>query len=109
MKILETTPVTGFSPRRAAVTLEAGETETRPASHALVPVEQLLRTLQLRLSLARPDATFVAHLIATATQTPQTRLLRRATSADALATYGQAKGRDPARRPRDGSRLTRVA
>jgi len=35
----------------------------------------------------RPDPTFVAHLIATAEQLPQTRSLRRATPADALSAY----------------------
>jgi hypothetical protein len=35
----------------------------------------------------RPDASFVAHLIATATQAPQTRILRRADGADVEAAY----------------------
>lgn len=35
----------------------------------------------------RPDASFVAHLIATAEQVPQTRHLRRAAPADALSAY----------------------
>ncbi|WP_315744550.1 MULTISPECIES: hypothetical protein [unclassified Bradyrhizobium] len=35
----------------------------------------------------RPDASFVAHLIATAEQVPQTRHLRRAATADALSAY----------------------
>ncbi len=36
----------------------------------------------------RPDASFVAQLIATADHAPQTRSLRRASYADAQAAYG---------------------
>jgi hypothetical protein len=39
-------------------------------------------------SLNRPDASFVTQLIATAEQAPQTRSLRRGSSADAQAAYG---------------------
>lgn len=38
----------------------------------------------------RPDAAFVTHLIATANNAPQTRMLRRATSADAMTRYRAA-------------------
>lgn len=56
---------------------------------ALAPVAPVLRTQQpcRHLRPGRPDAAFVAHLIATAEQTPQTRALRRASPADALASY----------------------
>jgi hypothetical protein len=37
--------------------------------------------------VARPDASFIAHLIATADQAPQTRELRRAAVADVEAAY----------------------
>jgi hypothetical protein len=37
--------------------------------------------------LSRPSAIFVTHLIATAEQAPQTRLLRRASAADAQTAY----------------------
>jgi hypothetical protein len=40
-----------------------------------------------RLALNRPNASFVAQLIATADQDPQTRNLRRAATADALSAY----------------------
>jgi hypothetical protein len=43
--------------------------------------------------IARPDAAFLIHLIATAEQAPQTRVLRRADVADAMAAYGAAMGR----------------
>jgi hypothetical protein len=41
-----------------------------------------------RLALTRPNASFIAQLIATAEQLPQTRNLRRAAPADALSAYG---------------------
>jgi hypothetical protein len=37
--------------------------------------------------LTRPDPSFVTHLIATAEQSPQTRVLRRAAIADVEAAY----------------------
>lgn len=40
-----------------------------------------------RLALIRPDASFVAQLIATAEQLPQTRSLRRGAPAEALTAY----------------------
>jgi hypothetical protein len=40
-----------------------------------------------KLALPRPNASFVAQLIATAEQLPQTRNLRRAAPADALSAY----------------------
>jgi hypothetical protein len=41
-------------------------------------------------ALNRPDPSFVAHLIATAEQAPQTRILRRAAIADVEAAYRSA-------------------
>ncbi len=41
-------------------------------------------------ALNRPDPSFVAHLIATAQQAPQTRILRRAAIADVQAAYRSA-------------------
>lgn len=85
---------------RIASTTEPGSQERRigaaanPAaaeplsSRALVPVEPPARMPALRP--ARPDASFVTHLIAMAEQTPQTRTLRRATPADARAVYDRA-------------------
>jgi hypothetical protein len=65
-----------------------GAADARPACVALVPVTpfaQPPRTSSLRSS--RPSSIFVTHLIATATQAPQTRSLRRATPADANNAY----------------------
>ncbi|MCK7472938.1 MAG: hypothetical protein MZV49_04520 [Rhodopseudomonas palustris] len=44
--------------------------------------------------LPRPDAPFLTHLIATAQHSPQTRSLRRASSADADAAYRSTASRD---------------
>lgn len=61
-------------------------------THALVPVG---RVEWIPLSrTVRPDASFVAHLIAMAEHTPQTRTLRRATPAAARATYDRATAKD---------------
>lgn len=58
-------------------------------ARALVPLERTEPISVLRS--ARPEASFVAHLIATAELTPQTRALRRANPAAAQATYDRAK------------------
>jgi hypothetical protein len=57
-------------------------------ARALAPLERAERISAL--CSARPDASFVAHLIATAEHTPQTRALRRATPATARAMYDRA-------------------
>ncbi|HYA04924.1 MAG TPA: hypothetical protein VEF90_03460 [Xanthobacteraceae bacterium] len=44
--------------------------------------------------MPRPNADFIAQLIATSTQAPQTRARRRATADEATAIYG-ALGRRP--------------
>ena len=61
--------------------------EATPASTELVPLAANLRWLP-KIPLTRPDPSFVTQLIATAEQAPQTRLLRRATPADAQVAYG---------------------
>ena len=59
-----------------------------PASVALVPVAAAPRRLTpVAQGLTRPDPSFVAHLIAMAEMSPQTRLLRRAAPEDAQAAY----------------------
>jgi hypothetical protein len=49
-----------------------------------------------KLALSRPNANYVAQLIATAEQLPQTRNLRRAAPADALSAYSRKLGRETA-------------
>jgi hypothetical protein len=50
----------------------------------LRPTAEPVRSIRM---LPRPDASFLTQLIATAEHSPQTRTLRRASSADALAAY----------------------
>jgi hypothetical protein len=76
------------SDRAERTTEDGGITGARPACVALVPVNPPAPsqpTSSLRSS--RPSSVFVAHLIATAAQAPQTRSLRRATPADAQTAY----------------------
>jgi hypothetical protein len=66
---------------------EGAVAQETPASVALVPVTAAAHRSGMPIQrLSRAD--FVAQLIATAEQVPQTRGLRRATSADAEAAYG---------------------
>ena len=64
----------------------------KPACVELVPVTQSVHWSPKR-AMARPDPTFVTHLIATADQAPQTRSLRRASLADAQTAYGASQTR----------------
>ena len=73
---------------------QKAEAATPAVGTALVPVVPIQeRTSPHHHVSTRPNASFVAHLIATAEQVPQTRTLRRATSADALAAYGRVTTR----------------
>jgi len=58
-----------------------------PACVELVPVSQSVHWSP-KPSIARPDPSFVTHLMATADRAPQTRSLRRASLADAQTAYG---------------------
>lgn len=69
----------------AAISLS---TETPVTVRALVPVEPAKHVSLLRP--ARPEASFIAHLLATADHAPQTRALRRTSPAAARATYDRA-------------------
>jgi hypothetical protein len=62
-------------------------TDANPPCIDLVPMTASVQRLP-RPIVTRPDPTFIAHLIATAEQAPQTRGLRRATYADAQLAYG---------------------
>ena len=63
-----------------------------PAHTELVPVTQSVPWLPPR-RVPRPDPTFVAQLIATADQAPQTCRLRRGSLADAQMAYGASQTR----------------
>jgi len=59
---------------------------------AMVPVTDTVDRAP-RLVVIRPDASFIAQLIATAEQLPQTRSLRRGATADALSAYRTSENR----------------
>jgi len=61
-------------------------TVTPAASTTLVPLAPAPTGTTL-LQQNRPDPSFLAHLIATAQLVPQTRILRRAATADVQAAY----------------------
>jgi hypothetical protein len=60
---------------------------------AVVPVTPTVYEAP-KLAQTRPNANYVAQLIATAEQLPQTRNLRRAEPADALSAYSRKPGRE---------------
>ncbi|HYI26365.1 MAG TPA: hypothetical protein VD863_00805 [Bradyrhizobium sp.] len=65
-----------------------GIADARPPCVALVPVAQPTEwTARGNQPASRPASTFVAQLLATAEQAPQTRGLRRGTAADAQTAY----------------------
>ncbi len=65
--------------------MAGGVDDGRTDCVALVPLARPL--LRVASCMSRPDSTFVAHLIATAAQAPQTRTLRRAAPSDAQIAY----------------------
>jgi hypothetical protein len=71
----------------------------RPVSTTLVPAVVNVSSEAPDMVAVRPRADFLAQLIATAVQMPQTRLRRRAEPADAVAVYGAAEQRELAHRP----------
>jgi hypothetical protein len=72
----------------APMTRRAGDISmTKAPGMALVPLAPAEQPGPASLHLIRPDPSFVAHLIATAQQSPQTRVLRRAATADVQAAY----------------------
>ncbi len=68
---------------------------TQPECRALVPLERVAGETRNARSAARPSSTFIAHLIATATQAPQTRAQRRAAPEEVTNRYRTAFARAP--------------
>jgi hypothetical protein len=64
-----------------------GIDDERPACVELVPLARPAQRSPVAGLVIRPDPSFVAQLIATAAQVPQTRKLRRAAASDALCAY----------------------
>jgi hypothetical protein len=60
-------------------------------SVALVPLAPAEQAGRGFLRVNRPDPSFVTHLIAMAEHSPQTRMLRRAATADVQAAYQSAR------------------
>jgi hypothetical protein len=72
----------------APMTRRPGDVPAAQApSTALVPQAPTVRARPNSLSLNRPDPSFVTHLIAMAEQYPQTRIMRRAATADVQTAY----------------------
>jgi hypothetical protein len=76
-------------------------------SRALVPLTLPIPASTAPDRVVRADARFVAQLIATASQAPQTRALRRASTEDASATYATARRERPV--AANGAALSLVA
>ena len=66
---------------------------------ALVPVAVSDSSTHPSVDFGRPRADFLAQLIATVAQAPQTRMRRRAEPAEAVVVYGAIERRPAARRP----------
>ena len=84
--------LTNEQPEQAA---DEDVSDARPACTALVPVSEPLRKARPLRRLSLPDPTFLAHLIATVAQVPQTRQHRRAAQADALSAYRAQQSHAP--------------
>ena len=89
--------------RHTAVANSAG------TNRALVPLTLPLAQGPPRHRAFRPDARFVAHLIASAVHAPQARMLRRAAAGQGVASYGDALARERLRAAVNGLVLSRVA
>ena len=86
-----------------------GETPANATSAALVPVIATPRRLApVAQGLARPDPSFVIHLIAMAELSPQTRSLRRAAAEDVQAAYRSVADQNGTVMP-PGVRLRQIA
>lgn len=94
--------------RRSGQNVDASDrlATATPASVALVPVAASAEAPRSAKSSYRPDPAFVAHLIAVAQQSPQTRKLRRASADEVLGHYRAA---DPLTPAASGLVLSRVA
>ena len=80
---------TAVGPRRAAPERSAPQ-NAETATRALIPVAPAAPTERCLTLARRPAAPFLAHLIATRMQVPQTRERRRAEPEEAIAAYGAA-------------------
>jgi hypothetical protein len=87
---------------------EAGSVSVSEGSRALVAhVSVAGEETERGKTLARAAAPFVAQLIATAANSPQTRVLRRAAPRDAVDAYGRGPKGD-ADTPKHGAQISRL-
>jgi len=101
-------PVSGIRASRADLSVRRTRDDAAApspmASRALVPLQPIVRSdLPAR---DRPQASFLAHLIATDHRLPQTRVRRRAEPVDAIAAYAAVDAGTPARTGRTLFRTT---
>lgn len=83
----------------AATPRPASVAPVAPVQRALVPLERPEPACAAQGHSARPASPFLAHLMAMATQAPQTRALRRALPSDALTAYAAAGRTAPGAAP----------
>ena len=80
------------APQAADRSSTAAERPDRPAAPAQLPAIAMTPVEGCSRASSRPAATFLAHLIATKAQMPQTRARRRAEPDAAAAIYARASG-----------------
>jgi hypothetical protein len=93
------------APMRRAGDVAAG----KAPSMALVPLAGAAQAGPTSQRLNRPDPSFVTHLIAMAEQSPQTRILRRAATADVQAAYRSVANQNEKAGWRTGARTRLTA
>ena len=87
---------------------ETGSVSVSEGSRALVAQVSIAgEDTERGKTLARAAAPFVAQLIATAANSPQTRVLRRAAPRDAVDAYGRGPKPDDDK-PRHGAKVSRL-
>lgn len=90
-------------PTPRTIDIPTGNQDAVVPSQALVPVAPAASVGQMRI--ARPDARFVAQLIATAARAPQTSARRRVEVADGVTAYGEVLEMTAPPRPAQRGRL----
>ncbi len=105
MLVVATSPTAAA---KAAPSARSGGEAPQPATGrtTLAPVAAIRRRAATLVS-SRPDAPFVTQLIASAEHMAQTRVLRRATEADAQAAYLALAQRQPSGLAAAGTRVSR--
>lgn len=88
MLVSRTPPAIGANTAKKEAAAINLSTEEPVTVRALVPIEPAKQVSLLRP--VRPEASFIAHLLATVDHAPQARALRRASPAAARATYDRA-------------------